>query len=287
MARSWRILVLAAALCCGPSRPCAGGVLDSIRGELNESSGGSSSGGGGGDGSGRSGGGSSWSTDDDEEDPFAELAVWLTLGVVTSPFTLPVILIGDSYEHQAVFPESPYAADGDGYLLLSDDSAEGRNWAARLSIETGGNFDDLSLLGGRLQLETGSRLGLDAAWSTFNENLGGRRDRLTLGDANFLFRFAQSESIQFASGIGFNWMADEDNFDAGFNFTYGFDWFPVRPLVVSSTIDLGALGGATLFRSRTTVGAMIDRFEAYSGFDYLNVEGIDVPMGIAGLRIWY
>jgi len=59
------------------------------------------------------------------------------------------------------------------------------------------------------------------------------------------------------------------------------------PVVVSSSLDLGNLGGATLFRSRTTIGAMIDRFEIYTGFDYLNVEGVDVPTGIAGLRLWF
>jgi hypothetical protein len=32
---------------------------------------------------------------------------------------------------------------------------------------------------------------------------------------------------------------------------------------------------------------MVDRFEIYTGFDYLNVEGVDIPTGITGLRIWY
>ncbi len=101
------------------------------------------------------------------------------------------------------------------------------------------------------------------------------------------FRFAQSETLQFNAGLGMNWMADHGDFDTGLNLTYGFDWFPAKPLVVSSSLDLGTLGSAGLFRSTTTVGVMVNRFEIFGGFDYLNVEGVDVPMGISGLRIWY
>ena len=32
---------------------------------------------------------------------------------------------------------------------------------------------------------------------------------------------------------------------------------------------------------------MLDRFEVYGGFDYLNVEGVDIPTAIAGLRFWF
>jgi hypothetical protein len=162
-----------------------------------------------------------------------------------------------------------------------------RTWAGRLSFDTGGNFDDLYSLNGRLQLEHQNRWGLDASWSHLREHAAGDWDGMTLGDANVVFRFAQGDAAQFYTGIGLNWLTDGGDFDAGFNFTYGADWFPTDPLVVSSSIDVGNLGGATLFRSRTTIGAMIDRFEIYSGFDYLNVEGVDIPTGIAGLRLWY
>jgi hypothetical protein len=259
----------------------ADGLLGRVRGEVNEPSHGSS-------GTGESSDDSDSCDDDDDDGFFAGLAAWVVIKVVTAPFTLPIAIVGDEYEQTANFSDAPYSLSDDSYLQFptEPDDTE-RDWAGRFSLETGGDFDGLAAVGGRLQLEHRNRFGIDASWTSLREYSGGRRDSLTLGDANVVFRFAQSESTQFYSGIGLNWMADHGDGDAGFNFTYGGDWFPMRPLVVSSTIDWGTLGGATLFRSRTTVGAMIDRFEIYSGFDYLNVEGVDIPTGIAGLRIWY
>lgn len=275
--------ILAAALLCSSPLARADGLLGRIRGEVNEPSHGDGS------GSSGSGGGSKSSFDDDDEDanPFAELAAWVVIGVVTSPITIPIAILDDDYDRVPDFPDAPYEKNKEGYLRMTAPSDVSRDWAGRLSFDTGVNFDDLYSLNGRLQLEHQNRWGLDASWSTLNERVPGGRDHMTLGDANVVFRFAQRDSAQFYTGIGLNWLADTGDFDAGFNFTYGADWFPTDPIVVSSSIDLGNLGGATLFRSRTTIGAMIDRFEIYSGFDYLNVEGVDIPTGIAGLRLWY
>ena len=45
----------------------------------------------------------------------------------------------------------------------------------------------------------------------------------------------------------------------------GAGWFPVRPLVFSSTLDWGTLGSAALFHFRTTAGVIVHRFEFYTG----------------------
>jgi hypothetical protein len=277
--------IVSAALVCGPPIAHADGILGRIRGEVNEPS----HGGGGGDSGGSSGGDSRSHCDDDDDgtNPFAELGSWVVIGVVTSPVTIPIVILDDDYDRGPDFPDAPHQGGADGYLRMTAPTDVSRTWAGRLSFDTGVNFDDLYSLNGRLQLEHQNRWGLDASWSTLSERIPGGRDHMTLGDANVVFRFAQGEAAQFYTGIGLNWLTDGGDFDAGFNFTYGADWFPTDPLVVSSSIDLGNLGGATLFRSRTTIGVMIDRFEVYSGFDYLNVEGVDIPTGIAGLRLWY
>jgi hypothetical protein len=272
--------IVAAALLFGPSAARPDGILGRLRGEVNESSHGD-------DGDSGGGTGGSHAYDDDGFHPFADVFGWVVIGVVTSPVTVPIVILDDDYDRVPDFPDAPYQGKSDGYLRMTAPTDVSRAWAGRFSIDTGGNFDDLYSASGRLQLEHQNRFGLDASWSYLNEQVIGHRDALTLGDANVVFRFAQGEAAQFYSGIGLNWLADNGDFDAGFNFTYGGDWFPLKPLVVSSSIDLGTLGAATLFRSRTTIGAMIDRFEIYSGFDYLNVEGVDIPTGIAGLRLWY
>jgi len=280
MAGRWLSAIVVAATLCGGPRVAAEGILGQVRGEVNEPSG---SGGGS-----SKGGNSSSSCDDDEDDGlFGDLATWVTVHVVTSPFTLPIVFTDDQYVRKAEFVGAPYQSNREGYLVLAEESGSGRQWAGRLSIDSGGNFDDLFSLSGRLQVEHQNRFGLDASWTNLNERVAGGRDDMTLGDANVVFRFAQSETALFYTGLGFNWLEDHGNFDAGFNFTYGADWFPAKPLVVSSSIDVGGLGGASFFRSRTTVGALIERFEIYTGFDYLNVEGVDIPTGIAGLRVWY
>ncbi|QDT56772.1 hypothetical protein Pan44_48320 [Caulifigura coniformis] len=278
MAGRWLIVIVVAASISGRSNVDAAGILGRVRGEVNESSSGGGS---------DQGGNSSSSCDDEDDGLFGDVATWITLRVVTSPFTLPIVFTDDQYERDAAFDGAPYQSNPKGYVTLTESPDSSREWAGRLSIDSGGNFDDLFTLSGRLQLEHRNRFGIDASWTNLNERVPGGRDDMTLGDANVVFRFAQSETALFYTGLGFNWLEDHGDFDAGFNFTYGADWFPAKPLVVSSSIDLGGLGGASFFRSRTTVGALIERFEIYTGFDYLNVEGVDIPTGVAGLRVWY
>jgi len=133
-----------------------------------------------------------------------------------------------------------------------------------------------------------ARFGLDTEMSFLEENLpDGGRDQLWLGDCNLVFRFAQSEHVQWRTGIGFNWLDDPAETDFGFNFTYGFDWFPARPWVVSSTIDWGTLGRAEQFRFRTTAGALLWGLESYVGYEYYDLDRTQMNMLIGGVRVWF
>ena len=82
-------------------------------------------------------------------------------------------------------------------------------------------------------------------------------------------------------------MADDTRGDAGINFTYGADWFPAEPFVVSTVIDYGTLGDATLFHGRATVGIVHDHVEFYTGYDYYDLDGVGLGTVIAGMRIWF
>jgi hypothetical protein len=146
----------------------------------------------------------------------------------------------------------------------------------------------MSRVGGRLQLNTTSRFGLDTQMDWLREpGTGLVDDELWLGDCNVVFRFAQSERAQFYSGVGFNWLDDPINTDFGFNFTYGADFFPAKPWVVSSSIDWGTLGRAEQFRFRTTAGLMINRVEVFAGYEYLDIDRTQLNTYVGGVGIWF
>lgn len=238
----------------------------------------------------------------DEDDDDAEESFWLgvgklTLWTVTSPVWLPKALIDDATLEPGYFARYPYRCDLDGYMapdaefmrqqypwLESDRYA----WMVRLRGEYGGDFDDLSRAGGQLLFDTASRWGMDAEANYLHEQLPvDGRDQLWLGDANVVYRFAQSPQLQMRTGLGLNWLSDDFGSDFGFNFTYGGDFFPANPWIVSAEIDWGKLGHAGLFHGRATVGVHFHRVEVYTGYDYLDVGDTQINSAVSGLRVWY
>jgi hypothetical protein len=214
-------------------------------------------------------------------------AAMMAVAGVTSPIWVPHTLLSDDGATDFYFPVFPYD-NAPGYLTSAHLPPETRPWAARLSIEHLEPFDHMDRIGGRLLVSTVTRFGLDSQVDCFRETLpGGRHDQLWTGDCNVVFRFAQSEFAEFRAGLGFNWMADSIRDDFGFNFTYGADFFPGRPWVVSADLDLGTLGHAELFRFRTTIGVTVRRFEFYTGYEYTDIERLHTNSLIGGVRIWF
>ena len=236
---------------------------------------------------------------------------------VTSPFWGPHFLLRDDLSALAYYPRFPY--DGTSGYLMSEwwqprvpappeqigahDPFGGppneicvmppgwehrRNWSLQLRGEYQDQFDRVSAVGGQMILESTSRWGLDISFQTLRERLAPEQfDYLTIGDANVVFRFAQHPKAQMRLGVGMNWMADTRQHDLGFNFTYGGDFFPVKPWVVSAAIDWGTLGHAELFRFRTTAGVILNRFETYAGYEYLDIGRTHANSLVAGVRVWF
>lgn len=266
------------------------GKLDRIRSQAHTSSSSSSS------GSGSSSGSQSRHSDHHHShghDPWCEnenslseelvgIGLMAALVGVASPIWAPPLLLGD--EGGAGFqPDHPYTNSYGGLLL--DKSASGaHDTLVLLQGQYGDDFGGVSHANGRLVLESAWRLGIDTEFYYRHED-GSPTDSLWTGDFNVTWRFAQSEPLQFRAGLGFNWLADRQQEDYGFNFTYGADLFPGDPWVLSSTIDWGRLDDATLFHGRTTIGVTRNGWGLYTGYDYFNVGGAGLHSWINGVEL--
>ncbi len=220
---------------------------------------------------------------DDEPGVFSQLIVAAALRVLASPWSVPLILTQDEYVERAVVVPEPYLNAPFALQFESQEEPVPQVFG-RLQLDFSTNFDGLERVGGNLLIETPRRAGLDASWSNWWERDGSTTDTLQLGDANLVFRFAQSEDLQFRTGLGINWMADRADGDIGFNFTYGFDYYPRRPWVISSSIDWGTLGHASLFHNQTTVGYLFRRCEIFTGFENYRIGRGELSGWISGPR---
>jgi hypothetical protein len=206
----------------------------------------------------------------------------------SSPWWIPHVGVDDDLSDWGSFPSAPYDDGHDGYLVIETLAPiEADGLSVRLWTEYGTDFDDLSRIGTRLIVDTAPRFGLDAEWNQWFEETGTGDDTLSTGDVNLVYRFAQHERIQFRSGLGVNWLNDSHDADFGFNFTYGFDAFPVEPVIVSGTLDLGRIGDASLVHVRSTAGLVWKRAELFTGYDYQRIGPVDLHGLVAGLQFWF
>ncbi len=250
---------------------------------------------------------------DDDGIVFGEIFAKIWAYLITSPFWGPHGALDDSFSREGYFARFPY--DGvPGHLLIQgrwtslqpENFANGssdpvyepmisvyaaeraRVWSCRLRAEYTNDLDDVSRLGAHMLLTSTARFGIDTGFDYFQEELpGGSHDHLTIGDFNVVFRFAQSEHVEFRSGLGFNWMTDDFDSDYGFNFTYGADFFPCKPWVISATMDWGTLGRTGLFHFRTTAGVVFHGLEAYTGYEYHAIGSTRINGLVGGVRVWF
>lgn len=194
-------------------------------------------------------------------------------------------MVGDDYETPARYPDYPYADGVPGSLIKQTPFEEPtRNWSVTAQGFTIQETENIDRYGGRLVLEHACRLGIDTETNYWKEP-GGSPDQLWTGDANIIFRFAEGEDLQFRAGVGVNWLADGAGAEAGFNLTYGADWYPGRPWIVSTIFDAGWVGGTSLFHNRTTAGVMVGPVEAFAGYDFFQIGSTNFHGPVAGLGL--
>jgi hypothetical protein len=151
--------------------------------------------------------------------------------VITSPWWGPnYILEHDRPMLSVGFADYPYAARHAGLLDIDyeaspDDRAplspadpngdvrsqplvHKRNWALQLGAETGYVFDRVWREGLKFRLQTAYRIEFDASWSLFMEREVGAFDNLVLGREHVVWRFAESNSVQFRTALGAQHLID-------------------------------------------------------------------------------
>jgi len=244
-------------------------------------------------------GGSSAGCDDDSATNFFAA---LTGQVLISPFTLPMAAAGDDHTLPASFSDYPYDrteirevghewVSTEGFLVLGQpgSAALGSSWYANTAVELGHDFThDLERVRVQFLVETSSRFGLESGWDFWSEGLDTpQRDDLLLGDLNLTYRFAQCPWMNWRAGGGLRWLADDRETNFGWNLTYGADFFPGRPWIMSGVLDYGSLGHEEFFQARATAGWIRDRAEVYLGYDFTHVGSLGLHGPIVGLRVWY
>lgn len=228
----------------------------------------------------------------------------LAFYILASPWWLPHVAVGDRMGRPFGFDEYPYANGYDGYVHIEGRSApmaqdpDGRSILARtgamqLAVEGGWLDPTIQRVGLSARISGGHRFEIDTSWSGYQEILGpqdntsGRLiDALWFGDINLTYLHAVGESVQMRSGMGARAMLDGPDTTWGVNFTYGVDIYPVRPLVISASVDLGNVGSALYRGARATVGVMVGRVEFYGGWDGVWVDEIALGGGLLGVRTY-
>lgn len=163
-----------------------------------------------------------------------------------------------------------------------------RRFAIRFDSEYGTDTARLSRIGSHLLLSTTQGLGIETEFSYFIEKQpGDEDDSLWLGDVNLVYRFLETENTQWRWGVGVNWLTSQGISEAGFNFTMSADFYLGRPWVISTGFDVGAIGETDFFQYRVTAGINLNRFEAYTGYQYYDIGTSQMNFLIGGVRIWY
>jgi hypothetical protein len=229
---------------------------------------------------------------------------WVGLGVLgaigaTSPLWLPWLILEEDRPSTAYFPSYPYSLPNMNYLSMSNysPSNEGLSpfdpeylkvWGVRGGLEDGYCFNSVNRIGGRASIDTTSRFGLTTNWDHYYELLpNGRSDELVIGDLEATFRFAQSDFMQMHIGLGGRGLFSQTLTRGGFNMIYSADIYPIDPLVISASTEVGNINKAFTLRVRAQAGLQIRNLEAFVGYDWLRVGGADLHGPMAGLRLTF
>jgi hypothetical protein len=233
--------------------------------------------------------------------------------LLTAPWTVPHALTEPVDRGAPGFEDYPYAHGSNGLLRYPDparyaaidvddagdhavtDGAPigpalgppGRSVAAQVRAEGGYIWGGVyrGRLGARLMMPF--RLELDADLNAFAEpRPEGGTDRATFGGGHLAVRFAQTEHVQFRTGIGYQQYGDALGVERGVDLLYGFEAELGARLILSASGNLGTAGHAFVAQARGSLGVMVGPIELYGGYDHIVIGGVELGGPTLGLRGW-
>lgn len=77
-----------------------------------------------------------------------------------------------------------------------------------------------------------------------------------------------------------------DEAAVGWNLTSSVDAFLVKPLVISTQIDMGRVGGEFAVQWHASAGVVVRGVELFAALDYLATKSTKVGSPLVGLRLW-
>ena len=184
----------------------------------------------------------------------------------------------------------PYELDCGGYgRVVADDTEIGRT-AARIELEAGYALGGAGRGGASARIQLPIPLDLTVRYSVFAEPLESGVQVAALGRFGLEWRFLDDPVIQLRLGGGGRHFQDAAGGVFGLDVLLGIDIFPGSPLVITIEGGVGFVGQAIVAQVRGTIGAMVDRFEIYAGYDSegLLADGTHVDLGgpMLGVRTW-
>jgi hypothetical protein len=184
----------------------------------------------------------------------------------------------------------PYAADCAGYGYVSTDDTDLGRAAVRVELEAGYALGGAGRGGASARIQLPIPLDLTVRYSVFAEPAEPGVQVAALGRFGLEWRFLDTPVIQLRLGGGGRHFQDAAGGMFGLDVLFGMDVFPGAPLVITVEGGVGFVGQAIVAQVRGTIGATVDSFEIYGGYDYegLLAGGVHVDLGgpMIGLRLW-
>lgn len=188
----------------------------------------------------------------------------------------------------------PYVQSHPGWLGDQRNGGPTRLVGAQVQSEFGMIERDLQRygIGARLWITAFAQISTDYH-RYFEQRGSGGHDTLTVGCTDLSLGIPLTSRGHLHLGVGVLTYHDEVGTESGAAFAGGFDLFPVRPLVVSVAGNAGSIGsdaeeGRTSLRMlRASLGACIDRFEIYGGWQGTWIGQVRLSGPMAGLRVWF
>lgn len=167
-----------------------------------------------------------------------------------------------------------------------------RTWRLDATAEGAYAFNDtartnagLRMFSGALELSASANLFL-APYGTGATVFGTTVETAWLGDVGASLASPTADGVHFHYGGGVLYWNNGGQAATGGYGSYGIDFFPTSPVIISTVAKVGGLGGEWYFDLRGTAGVSLGQIEAYVGYSHLRVGGVSLGGPLMGIRMW-